>query len=326
MKSLSTHLIIILFLTTSALSFAMDSPNYLEICKKIDKKNAKKLIQHTYAQNPAREIKAIQDKLENMQKKLLFKEEDAVLRMRKKYKISDEVWQARRAPSLVLINHQKNNRSVGMPNAIRDPKMPPHLSHMLKSNLEKEGINPKRYNFLMDETKMFSHPPSFEGNLIKLENGSLSFVTTTTEPGTIQLALAALPLLSLKGQEGMCFSVVKWCTCEVNITSDVAIIDNMNNFNDLFAKKLHINITNTDMSFNHWLMQTLSIVKHAIQNKYVAEILKIYHQEIGSTMPFEALEIEQYRFLSKINRYHQAIDWLKKYVLEEADEPTAIGK
>lgn len=313
-----------LLLASSALSFSMESGHpYSKEFKTIEKTNANKLIKHTCTENPLREIYTIQKKLDNIQNKLLSKQEDAVLRIKNRYGISDEVWQIRRQSGLVLIHHRENNKHISMPNVTRDKNIPAHLISMLKRNLEENGINPEQYNFVIDKKHAIASSPAISYSLETLKDGRRLHTKTST-PGDIQLASQMIANLSLKGQEGLCFFLAQSINLCNNIIPDFAIMSTFKDLNMFYHKEFQINLTDADIEFNQWLTIIVLTLKHAAQNKYTAEILKTFHQEIGYTIPVEELGIEHYRLLSKINRYHQALDWLKKYVLQKTEGPTTL--
>jgi hypothetical protein len=126
--------------------------HYIKNCQKIDeyvKKIGALNFCYTNTRNKTDKINSIQKQLAAFETKLLAAEQQALLAIKEKYQISNEIWQkymadVHRMKTIYTKNLKKKN-----PNIVHDPNIPAHILEMLFSLLQQNGINPHSINIKM---------------------------------------------------------------------------------------------------------------------------------------------------------------------------------
>lgn len=94
-------------------------------------------------------LSVIQTQLTEFETWLLTLEKNALIAIKEKYSVSDDIWQN----CLTDIRHIKNSHKNGMllshSNIIHDPNVPDELTEMLTTLLKENGINPQSIHFKM---------------------------------------------------------------------------------------------------------------------------------------------------------------------------------
>ena len=161
---------------------------------------------------------------------------------------------------------------------------------MIKKHLSERGYHPTRFeisrNLGNHDISAYNFPFEVHDSVMEL-----------TGPSAISLKYQDIKNTFLHAQEGLCLYLVNIAT-----TSKNSILTIMN---DYFKR----DISDSDWNNYNSLICHVSHLRCALKNAYNAELLAILFE--GMKLPGSSST--HYREISKINRLHQSLAWLKRY-------------
>jgi hypothetical protein len=298
MKLLFKNLIITLFLCVTTHILCMDSPHnaflYFKQCRHIDKKNEKKIIALCNT-NPIKALDNIAFQLKKIQQNLDNRRQNGFIAIKQNYAISDDIWKGIMEIQQTLCEFEEANKNNGLPNVTHDKDLPTDIVVMLKTNLISNGINPERID-LKFSTGNCSPRMAWPVIGWSLKNHLLSM--ETTRPGLIEIHETFINNSSHIKRESWCLFLV----------ANMKELTAYSHIFKIIQEVTEINIDKVDMSLLKHLMP-LSILTLAFKKKYYAQLLRTN----CSTEYNPNFSIKDYKLLSKIDRLHRALAWLKKY-------------
>lgn len=315
MKRLQRNITLGVVIISSTSLFCMDKGNdSIKKLKDIDAKNKEKLTKHISSQNPAREIIVLEKKLKKQEQDLITRQNDIVAGIKQQC-LTEMSWQYRKELTKKAIDCRKNS-DVFFPTILRDKNIPADFADMLTNNLKEYGINPEWYHFTTGEkTGLFMETVLYDN-----PEGKITACIKT--PGIIAINPKKIASLSLQAKQGLCRMIALGIKPYENVLLDFFLIQDLNKLNcyDFWQFK----ICERYISFIRQFSVMISVIIDAVRNKDMAAILKQYQGESGGMSFSGELSMEQYTLLAKINRYHQALDWLKRCALESTEKAIDI--
>jgi hypothetical protein len=169
--------------------------NYIKNCQKIDEYVKKVNIlnfSYTNTHNKTNTIKSIHNQLAAFETELCATEQQALLAIKEKYQVSNEIWQKYMADLHRMKIIYTKSMKKSHPDAIHDPNIPADILEILLTLLEQNGINPHSINLTMisDQAEIDKNPHTIAHaiNYISvLESSEDLTISYNYKPSTIGL-------------------------------------------------------------------------------------------------------------------------------------------
>src|SRR5579863_8629876 len=126
--------------------------NYSKNCQKINdyvRKMGVLNFCYTDTRNRAEKINSIQNQLAAFETELFVSEQQALLAIKEKYQISNEIWQKYMADLHRMKTIYTKSMQKSHPDAIHDPNIPADILEILITLLQQNGINPHNLHLKM---------------------------------------------------------------------------------------------------------------------------------------------------------------------------------
>lgn len=287
-----------------------DKKLYFQECKEDNKYAEEELYQDillAYITNPLSMINQLELQLQAIRKEIIEERDNVFCCMRQNHQIPKDIWQSRVEIAHNMNEYEESRQSRALAFFQHDKNIPGDLSSILKKNLIDSGINPERFDITISQKSTLRVEPPCFGVYVK----GTRLGSEVTNPGLIELNKVS----SLSVKEGLCCIVKNLLQKDARFY--VYLIRCLTGLNRYFIETSYINIPKKDIKQVTNQMTILSSLLAATDNKCNAAIIKKYYNKTYTSF----LSIEDYDILCIINRLHQGIAWIKKYMINTIEKP-----
>ncbi len=256
--------------------------NYDKNCEKIDK-YVKKIGVLDFCcvdtHNKTDKINSIQIQLKTIETELLATEQKALLAIKEKYNVSDEIWQKyisdlHRMKTVYTKSMQKSH-----PDTIHDPNVPADVYEILITLLQQNGINPQSIDIGMvsDQEEIDKHPNTVAhagDDIILLDTSKELTIAYTYEPSCIEFFPRMIEERSITDKIATCAHEVQHTIQHHHLTKTLLV----------WYLDRHYNITYAQLKetpeFNNLerIHEAQAEILAAINDPKIAECLKTYRK------------------------------------------------
>lgn len=302
MKNNNTNIqnkaIALLFVFQSYTAQSMEMPSYLmqfnkgtgvnydKNCEKIDKYIKQLGILNFYCtntNNKAEKINSIQKQFEEIGTKLLAAEQQALLGIKTKYNISNEIWQKYTADVHRMKTIHTKNMKKAHQNIIHDPTIPANILETLIALLQQNGINPQSIHIKMvTDQKIIDENPHTIAQVkncvyFTISNKSeQNFITYNYQSPTIELFPRMTKKTSISDIIGTCAHEIQHLIQNHTLTTNI-LIAYLNHYYNIQENEFEKSSEYHKLSQIH---EAQAEILSAIKNPKIAECLKIKRQKM----------------------------------------------
>jgi hypothetical protein len=256
--------------------------NYVQNCKKIDEYIKKIELLHCSHNNKAETINSLQNQLATFETELLTAEQKALLAIKEKYQVSNDIWQKYTADLHRMKTIYTKNMQKAHPAAIHDPNIPANILETLIALLQHNGINPQSVHIKMvtdqkeiDENSTTIAQAKSYVTFTLSDKSEQNFISYNYESPTIEIFPQMLTKTSMTNIMSTCAHEIRHIIQHHSLTKSILRI----------YLRHYYNITYTELEAtdeHHKLAQiheAQAEILSAIKDPKIAECLKIDRQE-----------------------------------------------
>jgi uncharacterized protein YifE (UPF0438 family) len=287
--------------------------NYSKNCQKINdyvRKMGVLNFCYTDTRNRAEKINSIQNQLAAFETELFVSEQQALLAIKEKYQISNEIWQKYMADLHRMKTIYTKSMQKSHPDAIHDPNIPADILEILITLLQQNGINPHNLHLKMADQKEIDKYPNRIAQaadyISYLESSKELTISYTYEPSSIELFPQMTENKSITDTIATCAHEIQHIIQHHSLTKNI-LIEYLN---------IYYNITYAELKktpeFNKLaqIHEAQAEILSAIADPKIAECLKIERQE---TYYPDRLYEEHFFQLAHIDMLWKTREWLENY-------------
>jgi len=305
--------LIITSISISLSLFAMDEPikdPYQDIETKHNEKLNMYINMRAGLSDSREQIEKYHNKLFNLEQTLRNKEQELLENIQKVYSPNKPLWQGCMNIIEKLKNINKANKTRGLSNFVQDKNLPYVFMRMIAAEARKNDINIQRINIQNNQNSsqfLLTGEPCIANCSIQQEDDKRYIAIKADDiiPGTIKVNMELFIKRSVEDKRIACMYLIEPIVQEFAFEyRAIELFEELYlpQFNDISASEQYKNLTNFHMQ--------LCALLPSLRSKEAAESMKRFHSTVRSE---KLLELGNYDYLCKINRYWDIIIWLKTY-------------
>lgn len=295
--------------------------NYIENCKKIDEYIQKNGILNAYCitkNNTDQMLSSIQKQLAAFEIELFEAEQKALLAIKEKYQISNEIWQKYMADLHRMKTIYTKSMQKAHPDAIHDPNIPTDILKTLITLLQQNNINPHSIHLKMisDQEEIDTNPNTIAQASDYLSSSNTSKELTlsyTYTPSAIELFPRIIEEESITNKISTCAHEIQHTIQHHHLTRTL-LVWYLHHYSSVDCTELDKTPEFHKLSQIH---EAQAEILSAIKDPKIAECLKTKRQEIYYPQHLYEEHFFQLAHINMLWKNHRLLEDFKKNAINK---------